>query len=298
MFRDPVLDELDHLLDRIAVATAAEGAHDERLSAVGRGDAKDGLDAVGQRLVALALGAVVLQRVGTDGLGDDQHVGAAHIAPAGEQHLGHVQSPVGEQRSSAVVTVLVVEVALVGYKDRVQVALGAQDLLRAEGAVLVGAAGAGEGAGIHDHRLARGIAVERLGSEGGHDLDRRLRGGRRSCARFSCFLGGLCCLFDDLGRLAGLLIAGLRPLGVRLGHLGSGLRRPSRRGRLGAPQKRAALPFLVDARVLNGLVGLTPEGRLHEARVPRRLAPPLLPLLVPIRTPVIETRHTALLPFK
>lgn len=117
----------DHLLDGVAVATAAEGAHDERLSAVGRGDAKDGLDAVGQRLVALALGAVVLQRVGADGLGDDQHVGAAHITSAREQHLGHVQRAVGEQRAAAVVAVLVVEVALVGHKDRVQVALGAQE---------------------------------------------------------------------------------------------------------------------------------------------------------------------------
>ena len=182
-----------------------------------------------------------------------------------------------------------------GYKDRVQVALGAQDLLRAESAVLVGAAGAGEGAGIHDHRLARGIAVERLGSEGGHDLDRRLRDGRCNCVGFSCFLGGS---LGNLGGLAGLLIARLRPLGIRLGHLRCALRRLGGRSGLGAPQKRAPLPFLIDARVLNGLVGLTPEGGLHEARVPRRLAPPLLPLLVPIRTPVIETRHTALLPFK
>lgn len=41
--------------------------------------------------------------------------------------------------AATIVAVLVVEVALVGYKDRVQVALGAQDLLRAESAVLVGA---------------------------------------------------------------------------------------------------------------------------------------------------------------
>ena len=207
-----------------------------------------------------------------------------------------------------------------GYKDRVQVALGAQDLLRAEGAVLVGAAGAGEGAGIHDHRLARGIAVERLGGEGGHDLDRRLRSLRRRSARGSIggrrlfgfrSLGGF---LGDLGHLASLDIPRLGAIGVGLGHLCCALCRLGGRSGLGTPEKRTPLPFLVNARALDGLVSLAPEGGLHETRVSRRLAPALLPLLVTIRTTraaiaalsfatatpiaLVELRHTALLPFK
>ena len=193
-------------------------------------------------------------------------------------------------------------------------------MLRAEGAVLVGAAGAGEGAGIHDHRLARGIAVERLGGEGGHDLDRRPRSLRRRSARGSIggrrlfgfrSLGGF---LGDLGHLASLDIPRLGAIGVGLGHLRCALRRLGGRSGLGAPQKRAPLPFLVNARALDGLVGLAPEGGLHETRVSRRLAPALLPLLVTIRTTraaiaalsfatatpiaLVELRHTALLPFK
>ena len=105
-------------------------------------------------MLALALRAVVLQRSGTDGLGDGEHVGTADGAIAHECHVGQVERSIGEQHAGRVAAVLAMIEVFAGAKRGVEVALRAENLFGTEASVLVGAAGTGERARVDDHDLA------------------------------------------------------------------------------------------------------------------------------------------------
>ena len=201
---EPLLEQVDHLLDGVAQPPAAERACDKRLASVGRRNAEDRLDAARELVVAFRLGAVVLQRALAHRLGDGDHVGLAHGAAARERHVGQIGAAVGEQHAAAVVAVLGVEAALDAVEHLEQVAVGAQHLLGSERAVQVAAAGTRERRGIDHGALSLAEAVERFGDECGGDqrLGRLERGfGQFQRAALALFVDGR--RFDGRRRLAG-----------------------------------------------------------------------------------------------
>ncbi len=161
---NPSAEQLDGNLGCKALRPATECADDQGFRPVRGGNAQQRLHARCKCGGNLALAAVVLQRARTIRLGDGQHVGVADIAVAHERHVGQVQRAVGEQLARGEPAVAVVVEGLAALQHRVEVAFRAQDLLGAERAVLVRAAGTRERARVDDHGLPLG-AAQRLRGE-------------------------------------------------------------------------------------------------------------------------------------
>ena len=193
---DPGFEQAARLLGLEALRAGAERANHERLASVRGRDAQKRLDAVGERVLAFAFGAMVLERASAVGLGDGDHVGAADGTVAHEHHVGQVERAVGEQHARRKAAVLLMVGGLAAEEHGVEVALRAEDLFGAETPVLVRAARARERTRVDDADLALG-GKHRLRREvGGH------RGSRLASAFGDGELAPVSVLVDH-GRLDG-----------------------------------------------------------------------------------------------
>lgn len=109
---DPRLYESDDLLVLGGIATATEGAHDQRLGLMDGCDAQDGIEAPFEAKNAFALGAVVFQSALAVRFGDGEHVCSFDGSFANEDDVLQVQRAIGEQLTALVTPVGVVIVAL------------------------------------------------------------------------------------------------------------------------------------------------------------------------------------------
>ena len=172
-----MLEKLDDLGGLEALASACVGVHDERFDFVGSRDVEHGFDAGRQAIEAFAFGAMVFQGALAVGLGHGDDVRLANFAFTNENDVRQVHRAAREQHAAHVAAVLVVVGRFHTAQNGIEVAFGTQNLLGAERAVLVGAAGARVRNGVDDGGFALRTAKRGGGEIGGHLGFGCLRGG-------------------------------------------------------------------------------------------------------------------------